>query len=496
MTEGLAVRHQTVGAARLGKVVSMTGPAADRRWALMLAGAGSVIGLLFAGRAAARPLQEYPARPQVTDSLPTPATADPAGALQRDEITLRSGGRMATAAVFPFKRIATSVTTADAMGGALAPTSPDAPVGLGLALGRTDPAAGGDLGRADVSDPSVPDYLTEPPGGLPQLQVGSLGPDRAMDEFDQAFGRQQAYFDLGSLRDRIELSQRPLLNVDASRSTQSNNLDITQIEASQDVFFHAGRDRLRFGYLGGDYSPKVGNGVSQNAFGGDGAYRVNDWIAVTGDLWVNVLDSRHQPKQVEPVYDLFVTLWPNDVIRVDLDANRRIFDNIQSLLLGITADTFAASVDYSPNSDLRVSLRVNQGSYSDNNDRTAAELEGVFRVRSNPVIQIGFRAAGFQFSRRLNDGYFNPDAYESGEGMIRVQSSLNDKLTLEVAGAAGAEHAEPGGVKPIVRASLQLSYKVNKVWTLDGGVAYFSSRDTNSSGFARTTVSAGLHRRF
>ena len=322
------------------------------------------------------------------------------------------------------------------------------------------------------------------------------GPDQAMDEFDAAFGRKQSYTDLRGLRDRIETLQRPLVNVDASRSTQSDNLDISTLEVSQDVFFHTGRDRLRFAYQYDDYVPRVGDGVSQNAFGGNGTYRVNDWAAVTGDFWVNVLDTGNLPRQVEPTYDTFVTLWPNDVIRVDLDANRKIFDNVRSLQLGITADTFGASVDYSPSDDLRLSLRASGSSYSHGNDRQSAELEGVWRVRSAPMIQIGFRASGFQFSKRLNDGYFNPDAYESGEAMLRIQAPLSDKLTLEVAGSGGVEHADPGGIKPLIRASLQLSCKVTKDWTLDGGAAYFSSRDTNSSGFARTTISLGLHRRF
>ena len=351
------------------------------------------------------------------------------------------------------------------------------------------------LGRS-AAPQSAPDYLVEPPEGLSQTQIGVAGPDRAMDEFDLAFGRKQSYTDLRSLRDRIEILQRPLLNIDASRSTQSDNLDISTVELSQDVFFHTGRDRLRFGYQYDDYVPKSGDGVKQQAFGGNGTYRVNDWAAVTGDFWVNVLDSGNLPRQVEPTYDTFVTLWPNDVIRIDLDANRKIFDNVRSLQLGITADTFGASVDYSPSSDFRLSLRAGGSSYTHGNDRQSAELEGVWRVRSNPSIQIGFRASGFQFSKRLDDGYFNPDAYESGEAMLRIQSSLNDRLDLELAGSGGAEHADPGGVKPLVRASVQLSYKVTNDWTLDGGVAYFSSRDTNSSGFARTTVSLGLHRRF
>ena len=360
---------------------------------------------------------------------------------------------------------------------------------------RLDPVSTGDRG-GDPAAPTPIDYLTQPPTDTLPTQVGVAGPNGAMDEFDLAFGRKQSYTDLRNLQDRIESMERPLLNLDGSRSTQSDKLDISEIELSQDLFFHSGRDRLRLAYQFIDYAPKTGPDVLQHALGGNGTYRINDWSAVTGDFWVNALSTRNAPDQVIPTYDLFLTLWPNDVIRIDLDANRKIFDNVQSLLLGITADSFAASLDYSPSSDMRLSLRFNGSFYSDRNERQFAELEGVWRLRNNPVVQIGFRASGFQFSKRLNDGYFNPDAYEAAEGMFRLQSTLTGKLDLELAASAGAEHAQPGGIKPVVRTSLQLSYKVNKDWTLDGGLAYFSSRDTNSSGFARTTLSVGLHRRF
>lgn len=353
-----------------------------------------------------------------------------------------------------------------------------------------------DASGSTISSPTRVSNLLGPPDQTVPSQLGVSGEDEAMDEFDTAFGRRQAYTDLRSLRDRLEDMRRPVVNADFARSTQSDNLNITQLEASGDLFFSVGRDRARFGYQNIDYSPRSGGGVEQNSLGGNGTYRINDWSAVTGDFWVNAIKAHNGPTEVVPTYDIFVTLWPNDLVRIDLDAKREIFDNVTSLVEGITADAFGASIDYSPSDDLRMSLRTDYSSYSDNNEREEAEFEAVFRVLSAPAVQLGFRAAGFEFSKLLNDGYYNPKSYESAEGMIRVQASITNKLNVELAASGGAEHADPGGIKPLVRASLQASYKLTKDWTLDGGLSYFSSRDTNSSGFARSTAKLGLHRKF
>lgn len=363
---------------------------------------------------------------------------------------------------------------------------------IGPAASRSGPRGDG-LG-AEL--PSLQTLVSDPIDPSRSTQLGVGGRDQGQDEFDASFGRQQVYTDLRGLIDRLNDMQRPVVNVDVARSTQSDNLAIREVELSQDVFFAVGRTRFRYGYQNIDYSEKYGDSVEQNSLGGNGTHRINDWAAITGDFWANAIKPDNRPTAIIPTYDLYLTLWPSDSIRIDVDANRRIFDNTTSLERGIVADSFGGSVDYTPSDDLRATIRANYGHYSDNNDRFFIESEAVLRVRSLPQVQIGVRTSAFKFSRRFDDGYFNPDSYESGEGMIRVQAPVTNKLTAEFAGAAGVEHANPGGFKPLVRASFQLSYAVTKDWTLDGGVAYFSSRDTNSSGFARTTLDVGLHRKF
>jgi hypothetical protein len=230
--------------------------------------------------------------------------------------------------------------------------------------------------------------------------------------------------------------------------------------------------------------------------GADGNYRINDWSQVTGDFWVNMIQSRGMSENTIPTYDFYLTVWPSDFVRMDLDTKRETFDNTTSLRSGITATSINGSIDYLPIDDLRLSLRGGNGFYSDDNERQSGEAQAMLRVGTEPQIEVGVLATGFNYSKLLNNGYFNPKSYWSAEGMFRLQSALSDTLDAEVVASAGVEHATPGGSKPLVKGSLQLTYKVTKDWLLDGGIAYFSSRESDTSGFARTSVSLGLHYKF
>ena len=145
---------------------------------------------------------------------------------------------------------------------------------------------------------------------------------------------------------------------------------------------------------------------------------------------------------------------------------------------------------------LRLTARGAYGSYSDGNRRRSEELEGVWRITSRPIIEVGLRGTNFHFSHLLDDGYFNPRNYYSGEGMFRLKTDLTQKLTVELAGSAGLESANPGGTKPLLKGSLQIAYKLPGGWSLDAELSHFSSRQSTSSGFSRTSALLGLHYRF
>jgi hypothetical protein len=331
---------------------------------------------------------------------------------------------------------------------------------------------------------------TPPPG------IGRPGDD--LDDADIALGlgMRQPYSDLLSLEDRIVEMARPVANAVTRYSTQSDHVDISQSEISADFFFADGAHHLRPGVQYVTYIPRTGDRVNQYSAGFDGNYRFTDWAGISGNVWANEIQSKNVPDAVIATYDVFLTLWPNDYFRVDIDTKRETFDNITSLRMGIIANSVGGSIDFMPTSQLRLSLRGGNSWFTDDNERQNYEGEVIYRLASLPTIDIGGRVSGFHFSKLLSNGYFNPENYTSEEAIFRVQSDLTNKLTVELAASGGVEQADPGGDKGIVKASLQMTYKLTDNWLLGAGVSYFSSRESNSSGFERSSVNAGLHYKF
>jgi len=325
-------------------------------------------------------------------------------------------------------------------------------------------------------------------------------PETVTNDIDLALGQRTVYSDLRSLEDRIAEAENPITNFTSRYSTQSNDLGIYQEELSQDIFFSEGASRIRPGFQFLSYVPgqRTGtkDGVTEYSGGFDGSYRISDSSALTGDFWLNEIDPQGFGDQFTPTYDVYLTLWPNDFLRFDLDNKRVTFDNIQSLQLGITAESVGGSVDYTPYDFLRLTLRSSGMFYSDTNNRVDEEAEAVWKVIDLPIIEVGLRGSGFQYSQQLNNGYFDPGSYYSGEFMVRLQTDLTDNLNVQLVASGGLENANPGGDKPLVKSSLQVAYKLPDNWAIDGDVEYFSSQESNSAGFERTSFTLGLHKTF
>lgn len=341
---------------------------------------------------------------------------------------------------------------------------------------------------------SPADADTDPDQLLALFQDGSSQASTT-DEIDLVIGQKQVFSDLRTLEARLNDLQRPTANVLTRHSSQSDGLDINQVELAQDLYFSQGRNELRLGFQAINYEASYANHIQQYSGGFTGNTRLSQLLALSGEFWVDRIDNGPHHKTLAQ-YDVFVTLRPSDVIRIDIDTSRRPFDNLRSLQLGLTVQSYGGSIDYLPTDRLRLTGRAFGASYSDHNRRRSEEVEGIWRVRSQPTIELGVRGTNFHFTRQFDDGYFNPIDYWSGEAMVRLQSDLSEKLTAELAGSGGAEFADPGGTKPLVKGSLQLVYKLPHGWSLDGEASHFTSRASSSSGFARTTITLGLHYRF
>jgi hypothetical protein len=354
---------------------------------------------------------------------------------------------------------------------------------------------------------SVIDTGPTPERSQAQPQIAQSSAGSTMDELDLALRQrqtfsdqpqrdQQLYFDLLTLQENILDMQRPVANAVTRYSVQSDHVGISQSELSQDIFLNEGASRIQPGLQYITYTPKTGVGVFEYSGGLDANYRINDWSALAGDVWVNSIKSGTIASNIIPTYDIFLTLWPNDYLRMDVDNKRETFDNITSLQEGITAETVSGSVDYTPSDDLRLTLRGGGSYYTDTNERGTTDAEAIWRITTLPTIEVGLRASHFSFSKQFNNGYFDPITYTSGEAMFQLQMDLTDQLSFQLAASGGIEYANPGGDKPLVKSSLQVTYKLVKDWALEGGIDYFSSMESNSSGFARTSANLSLHYKF
>ena len=342
--------------------------------------------------------------------------------------------------------------------------------------------------------PTLP-YEDEP---SPEQVARSLklpSPQPIIEDVDAAPGEGRIFADLRNLRDQISLMQRPTASAIVRYSTQSDDLDIRQEELAQDFYFNYGRSRIGFGILAANYNPSLGSSINQYAATISGHHKVDDFAEITGQFRLNRI-SAPALRYETATYDVYATLRPSDAFRIDLDINRRIFDNIASLRQNISAVSFGGSVDYTPNSDMRLTARFASSQFSDGNWRRTEELEGLWRVAASPTVELGFRATNFHFKKLLNNGYFNPRDYVSGEALFRLRAPLSKRLDVDVTGSAGVEDAKPGGSKPLVKAAVRLSYKISDRWSLDSELSYFSSRSSSSSGFARTSGMLGLKYHF
>lgn len=320
-------------------------------------------------------------------------------------------------------------------------------------------------------------------------------PDSALDQLGAALGQHPDSSDLMKLRDEIRRNQTPSTRVVYGISTQSDHVDIRQMEANQEFYFRQGKARIGPALRIARFEPDSGSDIQVRSLGANGQLRFNDNAALTANLWLNATEPSAQSAQRQATYDVYATFWPSDKFRIDAGGNRKSFDNIRSIQNGITADTWAASVDFTPSYGRRLTFRGSTAKYSDGNDRQSAEIEVFGRVHERPMIEVGLRASGFQFGTQLDNGYFNPDDYVSGEATVNLQTDLAADWSLLASLSAGVEAAQPGGRKPLVKASFRPSYKLTDHWTLDGELSYFSSRASSSSGFARTSFLVGIRYR-
>lgn len=295
----------------------------------------------------------------------------------------------------------------------------------------------------------------------------------------------------------LDRARAPHTIADVQRSTQSDHLDIRAERLGQTASFAQGRgtagvriDHIAYDQQDGGDSARVDRPMLL------GRYRFSDAAELNAEIGQERIRPLTGPDHSPTVYASWLTLWPNDLWRVDLSTNRNTFDNLKSLRLGITARQVGWSTDFTPTERQRYTVRLEHADYSDGNTRRNAQFEAEYRWRTHPDAWFGVRHTRIAFARQLDNGYFNPLDFESTQATARIAwrpDGDDGRWDVAATAAIGREHANPDGSKPAHDASLRVGWRVDPRTRVEARAQRFSSL-TTSSGFARTTFGLSLDR--
>lgn len=304
--------------------------------------------------------------------------------------------------------------------------------------------------------------------------------------------------DARSLRTQIARSAAPETQLALERSAQSDNVDIQGWRASHSLRFADGRgtvgvrvDRVEYERVDGTDSAQVTRPMLL------GRFRFSDALEWSAEIGRERMAPRAGATTDFTAFNTWLTWWTNDLVRLDASSGRADFDNLRSLRLGLTHLDTALSVDVTPTEQQRYSARLQHMTISDGNRRELVQAEGEYRLRTHPDIWVGARYTHFDFARQFDNGYYNPQRFDSVLGTVRVQwrpEGAGERWEVGFRGAWGREHAGPDGGKRAYDVSLRGWYRIDAAMRLELRAQRFSSRTSTASGFARSTLGASLER--
>ncbi len=310
------------------------------------------------------------------------------------------------------------------------------------------------------------------------------------------------------LLDDLEQWQRPETIFNYRESHQSDDLRITGWELGQDFQFNDGLTTVGPRFHTYRYDPQRHSGPAEKSEifvyrpGLHVRHRFNDAIEWNGTGWVDVIDEKHGDDGAPFTYDTWFTFWPNDFFRIDVGSNRTTFDNETSLRQNIKGTYANASLDITPDEKTRITGRFKWGDYTDGNEHTWWQAEVERRAPIETRVYLAARYTGMDFTKVLNNGYFNPDSYHSWEARARTYDELLPGLWYHMEVSAGAEDSnnDGKGAQFIWSAAGGFSYWINDWLEVALRYGYFSSKTASgggsSGGFDRGTGSLTLRTRW
>jgi hypothetical protein len=216
-------------------------------------------------------------------------------------------------------------------------------------------------------------------------------------------------------------------------------------------------------------------------------------VELDASLFLNRVETESETRY-EPTYDVWLTLWPSDMMRFDISTSRSSFDDVDSIEKNTLMETVGLSMDLQADPDLRLSARGSYGFISDGNRRIFAQAEAERRVlRHMPTVFAAARYTYTGFSEpALDNGYFNTAWLHSIEATLRAEWQPAPGWGIGAVANAGYEW-QADESKPIWGGVLSASYTPNSSITFGLDTSHQNSNlSGGSDAFIRTTFSGGL----
>lgn len=302
-----------------------------------------------------------------------------------------------------------------------------------------------------------------------------------------------------SMLKELERQQRPEARIDYRNFTQSDDLRIDEVSMDARTAIENGRGFVGATYSHGVFRPGQGpiDQITVQRPGLYAGYRMSDAFDLNARLSVDVIDTRDAADDhVRPTFETYLSYRPNDLLRFDLGASRWTFDSEKTLRDGLTATQAAVSVDVEPNPLTLLSARFSWAAYSDGNERRWWQLQANQRILNWPRIVIGYRFTFFDFLTPGQEGYYNPDRYDTHELLLRGSGQIAPRWHWDIRFVGGYESEKDRKSRMTVNGGASLTHKIDPSLDIEIAYDYSTSRTLPTGGFARGIGRLSLRYRF
>jgi len=187
----------------------------------------------------------------------------------------------------------------------------------------------------------------------------------------------------------------------------------------------------------------------------------------------------------ELLWDSYLTLTPSDAVRIDVGCAREYFAIPISILKRIRATSLAAGLDWRLSRTLTLVSSARETFLSDENRRFAAAQE--LRWKPDPARGLHIlQAFGYEyldFSKTLDNGYYNPPSYLSLFEQTRLEKTLRRRIGLSARLRLSLDREGGGGWIVVGAFGGAISWRLTPGWELQAGYENSRSRLASATGY-------------